>query len=109
MLDPDDVPAQGGGQHFARGAHRRRRHRHHLPPETASPVATFLLFLNLPSLFCARRCFSAPHHDDDESLLPPEGSAVTKFPIRTAPRGTKHYTLKKACGWCRSSPSATSD
>ena len=57
MLDPDDVPAQGGGQQFARGVHRRRRHRHHLPPETTSPVATFLLFLNLPSLFCARPVF----------------------------------------------------
>ena len=81
-----------------------------------APVATFLLFLNLPSLFWARRCFSAPDHEDGtigihlcESLFQAAGSAVTKFPIRTAPSGTKHYTLKKACGWCRSSPSATSD
>ena len=64
-----------------------------------APVAVFQLLTTIGIHLC-------------ESLFQAAGSAVTKFPIRThctAPRGTKHYTFGKACGWCRSSPSATSD
>ena len=63
---------------------------------SSAPVAVFQLLTTIGIHLC-------------ESLFQAAGSAVTKFPIRTAPRGTKHYTFGKACGWCRSSPSATSD
>ena len=66
---------------------------------SSAPVAVFQLLTTIGIHLC-------------ESLFQAAGSAVTKFPIRThctAPRGTKHYTFGKACGWCWSSPSATSD
>ena len=57
-----------------------------------APVATFLLFLNLPSLFCARRCFSAPHHDDNESLLQ-AGRRLSRYQVPDSHSAPRDQTL----------------